>query len=70
MATTIVTKIINSIRKLRANNSFEEIIKLTDNFINESDTDFIPLQNIRPRRVPIKAGMILFISILQCYVIN
>lgn len=70
LATSIVTKTINSIRKLRANNSFEEIIKLTDNFINESDTDFIPLKNIRPRRVPIKAGMILFISILQCYVIN
>ncbi|CAI6360972.1 unnamed protein product [Macrosiphum euphorbiae] len=56
LATSIVTKTINSIRKLRANNSFEEIIKLTDNFINESDTDFIPLKNIRPRRVPIKAG--------------
>lgn len=70
LATSIVTKTINSIRKLRANNSFEEIIKLTDNFINESDTDFIPLKNIRPRRFPIKAGIILFISILQCYVIN
>lgn len=70
LATSIVTKTINSIRKLRANNSFEEIIKLTDNFINESEIDFIPLKNIRPRRVPIKAGMILFISILQCYEIN
>lgn len=70
LATSIVTKTIDAIRKLRANNSFEEIIKLTDSFINESDKDFTPLKNIRPRRVPIKAGMILFISILQFYVIN
>ncbi|KAL4097687.1 hypothetical protein QTP88_022419 [Uroleucon formosanum] len=66
LATTIVTKIINSIRKLRANNSFEEIIKLTDNFINESDTDFIPLQNIRPRRVPIKAGELMQDDLIVC----
>lgn len=44
LATSIVTKTINAIRKLRANNSFEEIIKLTDNFINESDTHFMPLK--------------------------
>jgi len=60
LATSIVTKTINAIRKLRTNNSFEEIIKLIDNFIIENDTDFTPLKNIRPRRVPIKAGMILF----------
>lgn len=69
LATSIVTKTIDAIRILRANNSFEEIIKLTDNFIDESDTDFTPLKNIRLRRVLKKAGMILFISILQCYVI-
>jgi len=44
LATSIVTKTIDAIRKLRANNSFEEIIKLTDNFIDESDTDFTPLK--------------------------
>jgi len=44
LATSIVTKTIDAIRILRANNSFEEIIKLTDNFIDESDTDFTPLK--------------------------
>lgn len=58
LATNIVSKTVQDMNKLRMDSSFENVIKSTDSFIEESDNDFTPLKIIRPKRVPKKAGMI------------
>lgn len=58
LATNIVSKTIYEIKEMRTNNSFEIVMTLTNNFIEKSDQNFTPLMNIRPKRVPKKAGIL------------
>ncbi|XP_060881326.1 uncharacterized protein LOC132952868 [Metopolophium dirhodum] len=66
MATNILNNVIHRIKELRNDDAFKRLLKITDEFTENSVVDFLPLVSSRPKRVPRKSGELSQDEIISC----
>lgn len=60
MATNILNNVIHRNKELRNDDAFKRLLKITDEFAENSVVDFLPLVSSRPKCVPRKSGVYYF----------
>jgi len=69
MATNILNNVIHQMKELRNDDAFKRLLKITDEFAENSVVDFLPLVSSRPKRVPRKSGVYYFQNKYQLFYI-